>query len=193
MTGSRACDAEEWQDSGGVAGVAAQRGGDVAVAAGVEDADGEVAQAGHGPGGVAGADLGGVLGEGGVADVVQRLDAPVAADPVGQAGGVGLGGGEVGDGVDRHGPPAAASQGPDPAGDADSLGGVREVQASNGGDLQAADLHAGVAAVAGVVGDRDLAPGQGGELVVEAGLVGFDDQHVGGVLVGDQPVGVLTL
>jgi hypothetical protein len=29
--GSWACDAEEWQDAGGVAGVAAQRGGDVAV------------------------------------------------------------------------------------------------------------------------------------------------------------------
>jgi hypothetical protein len=71
------CDAEEWQDSGGVAGVAAQGCGDVAVAVGAQDADGEVAQAGHGAGGVAGADLGGVLSEGGVADVVQRLAAPV--------------------------------------------------------------------------------------------------------------------
>jgi hypothetical protein len=35
---SRACDAEQWQDSGGVA---AQRGGDVAVAVGVQDADGQ--------------------------------------------------------------------------------------------------------------------------------------------------------
>src|SRR6266545_2952741 len=108
LAGSRACDAEEWQDSGGVAGVAAQRGGDVAVAVGPEDADGEVAQAGHGSGGGAGADLGGVLGEGGVADVVQRLDAPVAPDPVSQAGGVGLGGGEVGDRVDGDGAPAWA-------------------------------------------------------------------------------------
>jgi hypothetical protein len=41
---------------------------------GAQEADGEVAQAGHGPWGVAGADLGGVLGEGGVADVVQRLE-----------------------------------------------------------------------------------------------------------------------
>jgi hypothetical protein len=60
-----------------VAGVAAQRGGDVAVTVPPQDADGEVAQAGHGPWGVAGADLGGVLGKGGVAEVVQRLDAPV--------------------------------------------------------------------------------------------------------------------
>jgi hypothetical protein len=70
---------------------------------------------------------------------------------------------------------------------------VGEVQASHGGGLQAANLGAAVAAVAGVVGDGDLAPGQGGELVVQAGLVGLDDQQVGGVLVGDQPVGVLTL
>ena len=78
------------------------------MAVGLEDADGEVAQASHGSGGGAGADLGGVLGEGDIADVVQRLDAPVAADPVGQAGGVGLGGGEVGDRVDGDGTPAWA-------------------------------------------------------------------------------------
>jgi hypothetical protein len=43
-------------------------------------------------GGVAGTDLGDVLGEGGVTDVVQRLDAPVTPDPVGQPRGAGLGG-----------------------------------------------------------------------------------------------------
>jgi hypothetical protein len=74
--GSWARDAEEGQGSGGVAGVAAQGGGDVASAVEAQDRDGEVAQAGHGPGGGVGADLGGVLGVGGVADVVQRLDAP---------------------------------------------------------------------------------------------------------------------
>ncbi len=84
---SRAGDAKEWQDSGSVAGVASQRGGDVAVAASAQDADGQVAQAGHGPRCGAGADLAGVLGEGDIAEVVQRLDAPVAPDPVGQAGG----------------------------------------------------------------------------------------------------------
>jgi hypothetical protein len=41
---------------------------------GLEDANGEVAQTGHGAGGGAGADLGGVLGEGDIADVVQRLE-----------------------------------------------------------------------------------------------------------------------
>jgi hypothetical protein len=40
--GSWAGDAEEWQDSGGVAGVAAQRGGDIAVAMEAQDADGEL-------------------------------------------------------------------------------------------------------------------------------------------------------
>ena len=70
-------DAEECERAGGVTGVVAQGGGDVAVAAGAEDPDGEVAQAGHGPRCVAGADLGGVLGKGDIADVVQRLDAPV--------------------------------------------------------------------------------------------------------------------
>jgi hypothetical protein len=71
---------------------------------------------------------------------VQRLDAPVAAYPVGQAGGVGLGGGEAGDRIHRHGAPAAAAKRADPAGDPQGLGGVGEVQAGDGGDLQAAGL-----------------------------------------------------
>jgi hypothetical protein len=57
---------------------------------GMQDGDDQVAQAWYGPVGGAGADLGGVLGiipEGDIADLVQRLDGPVAADPVGQAGG----------------------------------------------------------------------------------------------------------
>jgi hypothetical protein len=74
MSVSRACDAEQWQQSGGVAGVAAQGGGDVAVAAGAQDGDGEVAQAGHDVGSGAGSGLGAVLTEGDVADMVQRLD-----------------------------------------------------------------------------------------------------------------------
>jgi hypothetical protein len=40
-----------------------------------QDAHGQVAQAGHGPWRGAGMDLAGVLGEGDIADVVQRLDA----------------------------------------------------------------------------------------------------------------------
>jgi hypothetical protein len=83
--------------------------------------------------------------------VVQRLDAPVAWHVVGQAGGAGLGGGEVGDRVHRHGAPAPAVQGPNPAGDPQGLGDAREVQPSHGGDLQAADFGSTVAAIAGVV------------------------------------------
>ena len=88
------------------------------------------------------------------------------ADPVGQAGGACLGGGEAGDRVHGHGAPPLAAQGPDLAGDAQRLGGVGEVQAGDGGDLQAAGLDPAVAAVAGLVGDRDVTPGQGLELLV---------------------------
>jgi hypothetical protein len=84
--------------------------------------------------------------------------------------------------VHRHGAPALAVQGPDPAGDPQGLGGVGEVQASHGGDLQAADLHAVVAAVAGVVLGWDVAPRQGSQLAMQGGLVGLYDQDVGGVL-----------
>jgi hypothetical protein len=115
------------------------------------------------------------------------------SEVVGQAGGAGLRGGAAGDRVHGHGAPLVAGKRPDPAGAADRLGGVGEVQASHGGCLQAAALGAAVAAVAGGVGDGDLAPWQGLELVVQGGLVGLDDQQVGGVLVGDQPVGVLAL
>jgi hypothetical protein len=58
---------------------------------------------------------------------------------------------------------------------------------------RAAELHAVVAAVAGVVGDGDLAPGQRLELLVQHGLVGLHEQQVGGLLDGDQPVGVGVL
>jgi hypothetical protein len=44
---------------------------------------------------------------------------------------------------------------------------VEKVQAGDGGDLQAADLDPAVAAVAGVVSDRDVAPGQDLELLVQ--------------------------
>jgi hypothetical protein len=87
MTGSWACDAKQWQDSGGVAGVAAQRDGDVAVARTRTMPMARLCRLGTALGN-AGADLQGVLGEGDIAEVVQRLDAPVAPDPGGQAGGL---------------------------------------------------------------------------------------------------------
>src|SRR5918993_6052458 len=75
-------------------------------------------------GGGAGTELGGVLGEGGIADVVQRLDAPLPADPVGQAGEAGLGGGEANEGVHGHGAPPPSGKRPDSAGGPPRLGGV---------------------------------------------------------------------
>jgi hypothetical protein len=64
----------------------------------------------------AGADLAGVLGEGDIAEVVQRLDTPVASHVVGQAGGACPSGGEAGDRIHRHGAPAAAGKGAAPGG-----------------------------------------------------------------------------
>jgi hypothetical protein len=46
------------------------------------------------------------------------------------------------------------------------------------GDLEGALLSPPVAAFAGVMGDRYLAPGQGGELGEQAGLVALDREHV---------------
>jgi hypothetical protein len=54
--------------------VAAQRGGEVDRPRPTELADDQVAQGRHDVWGGAGADLGAVLGEGGVAEVVQRLE-----------------------------------------------------------------------------------------------------------------------
>jgi hypothetical protein len=82
---------------------------------------------------------------------------------------------------------------PDAAGDPQRLGSVGEVQAIHGGDLEPADLHACMPAVAGLVHDGDVWPRQGGELAMQRGLVGLDDQQVGGVFDGDQPAGMLAL
>ena len=71
--------------------MAARRGGDVDQTRPAQHADDQVAQGDIGSG--AGAKLGGVLGERGVAEVVQRLDRPVPAQRVGEPGGAGQGGG----------------------------------------------------------------------------------------------------
>jgi hypothetical protein len=63
-------------------------GCDAGVPGRFQGADGQVAQGGHGLGSAAGADLGGVFAVADVADVVQGLDLPVAADPGGELGGV---------------------------------------------------------------------------------------------------------
>jgi hypothetical protein len=56
-----------------------------------EQPDDQVAQAGHHTWAGTGADLQGVLREGDIANVVQRLDRPVAAEQVGQPGRADLG------------------------------------------------------------------------------------------------------
>ena len=91
MSGSSKPDPEGGQGSAWVAGVAAELGGEVDRSRLVERADDQVAQAGHHSRAGAGADPRGVLGEGDIADVVQRLDRPVPADEVGQPSGAGLG------------------------------------------------------------------------------------------------------
>src|SRR4029450_6973986 len=66
-------DAEGGQGSAWVAGVAAQRGGDVDRPCPAQHPDDQVAQRRHDVRAAAGADLGGILGEGGVAQVVQAV------------------------------------------------------------------------------------------------------------------------
>jgi hypothetical protein len=158
-----------------------------------EDADGEVAEAGHGSGCVAGADLGCVLEVGDVADVVEGFNVPVAADVAGELVGAGLGGGEAGDGVDGDGAPSAGPLVTDFAGQPDGLGGVGEAEPVAGDDLQAADLVAAVSTVVGFGLYRDLRPGQCFELPVQGRLIPLDDMDVRRPPVGDQPVRVFAV
>ena len=144
-----------------------------------EDADGEVAQAGHSPRDGARADLGGVLGEGHVTDVVHAvIDHPVPTQEVGEPGRAGLGEGEAGDRLDGHGvpPPSAGVQVAGLAGDLEDLGGVGEPEMVDRDGLEGADLDAAVAAVAGAVQLGDQAPGKALAAVQQGGLVGLDHE-----------------
>jgi len=79
-----------------------------------------------------------VFGEGDVADVVVGLDRPVLAYQPGEVVGAGLGGGEVGDGVDGF---AGDFLGPavlPPSGDLDCLVRVRQAQIGDVGGLERA-------------------------------------------------------
>jgi hypothetical protein len=64
-------------------GVVAERGGEVDRPGLAEYPDDRVAQAGHDVGAGAGADLGGVLGQGDIAEVARRLNGPVPTQQVG--------------------------------------------------------------------------------------------------------------
>jgi hypothetical protein len=133
----------------------------------------------------AGADLGGILGEGDVADVVQGLDGPVPPDEVGEAGRAGLLERQAGDRLDGHGlePPGAGLQIAGLAGDLQDLRHVGEADVVDADDLEGAHLDAAVAAVAGAVQHRDAVPGQALAAVQQEGLVGLDDQQVVGVVL----------
>lgn len=71
------------------------------------------------------------------------------------------------------------------------MGGMREAQSSGyGGHLQGASFDPAVASFTGFVGDRDVTPGQGRELGLQAGLVAFDGQDVVGAALVHQVFGV---
>lgn len=72
----------------GVSDVMPAGGRDAGVPGHFHDRDGGVAQGGHDLGSAAGADLGGVFAIADVANMVQRLDLPVASNPGGKLGGV---------------------------------------------------------------------------------------------------------
>jgi hypothetical protein len=149
-----------------------------------EQADYQVSEDGHDPCCAAGADSGGVLLERDVADVVERLDVAVAADDVGEPGGVGLVGGEAGDPEDGGGGEGAVGEVAvaldeerlSCPGEADLvvvMGGVGEVDG-----LENAPVAAAVSFDLLTVADLDGGPGQvieGGEQV---GLVPFREQDV---------------
>jgi hypothetical protein len=119
------------------------------------------------------------------------FDSPVAADDGLELGGAGLGHRQRRHRVAGLGRPLPVHF--PAAGDLDGLGGAGEGQAGgHGGDFQGAPLGAAVPAFGLGIGDRNLAPGQGGELGVQAGLVALDDQQVVGAAPGKVD-GVVTL
>lgn len=191
---SRWAQSESFEGPGGVPGVVPAGGCDAGMPGHFQDPDGEVAQGGHDLGSVAGADLRGVFAVADIADVVQRLDLPVTADPGGEPGRGCLAGVQADDGVDGDGPPPPAIQRPDLAGEAEGLGGVREGKAgSDGGGLESAVLLAAVAPVVLAGGNRDTPPGQVLDLRMQARLVLAHDQDVVRLLLGDQELRVLAL
>src|SRR5919197_1183380 len=135
-----------------------ESGGDVGVSGGAELVDREAAEGGHVFGAVPGVDLGGVLGEGGVADEVEPvLDGPLRSDDLRESLRGCLAAGQVGDDVDRLTAALAgreASAVPDNAGD---LGGMREVEIVDGQGLH----HAGSSTYSGDLTDHGQTHGLG--------------------------------
>jgi hypothetical protein len=116
------------------------------------------------------------------------LDRALAPQKVGQPARAGLGEGEAGDRVRRHGspPPGVGVQGTALAGDLDDLRGVREPDVVHRDGLEGADLDAAVGLVARAVQDRNTMPGKLGAALQEGGLVGLDGQQVVRLLGDDE-------
>lgn len=157
------------------------------------DADGEVAQAGHDAREMVGMDLGVVLAERPVADVVRKVsDLPVPSDPVGELGAGDRAGRQAGDQIDALDGELAAREVLPPANDLEGLTCVGVVEVSEGGGLQPSDLQAVMTPGAVAVVERDLAPGQTADKVEGAGMVGIDlGDVVGTALAEVGAVGVL--
>ena len=170
-----------------VAGVVSHCGGDVVVAGESEQADHGVAQRGHDLGAAAGSDLRMILCVGDIADPVQPiLDVPVAAQPVGDVAGLGVGGRERGDGVDDFGVACAVLGVGDGAGQLQHLDGLGEADAAvDLGGLQHAFGGAAVAVLDAGVEDRDLFPGEVFELFAQRALVVLDGEDVVAAAAGD--------
>ncbi|MBA9050439.1 hypothetical protein BJ996_007170 [Streptomyces phaeogriseichromatogenes] len=139
------------------------------------DADGEVAQAGHDARELAGMDLGVLLAERPVADVVRKVsDLPAPSDPVGELGAGDRAGRQVGDQIDALDGELAAREVLPPTDDLEDLTCVGVVvEVSEGGGLQPSDLQAVMGPGAVAVVERDLAPGQTADAVEGAGMVGI--------------------
>jgi hypothetical protein len=157
MSGSWIGDAKEGQGSRGVAGVAAQRGR--------RRCERRVLVGGRWRG-CAGWPWPWAVPvrtwEASSAKVVSRrwCKASIPSDPegVGEADGAGLGGGEVGDRLHAHRPPASGVQVTDLAGDADGLGGMG-ADSSDRRNVGGSLCHRGVEDLGGVCQPRSLRGG----------------------------------
>jgi hypothetical protein len=90
--------------------------------------------------------------------------------------------------VHGHRPPPVGVQVAPLAGD---LGGVRDPEVADADGLEAAQLDAAVAAVAGAVGHGHAVPGQAGAACQQPELVGLDHQQVVRLLDADQELSSL--